>query len=60
MNANFGIIEPLSDLITGGKVAKYEVIAKRSLEALCEYAERICAQRYKQIRAEESNDENNS
>lgn len=32
MNANFGIIEPLPMRVKGGKVAKYEVIAARSLE----------------------------
>ncbi len=34
MNANFGIIEPLSYRVKGGKVAKYEVIAQRALEDL--------------------------
>ena len=41
MNANFGIIEPLGYRVKGGKVAKYEVIAKRALEALREYTERL-------------------
>ena len=41
MNANFGIVEPLGYRVKGGKVAKYEVIAKRALEALPEYAARI-------------------
>ncbi len=34
MNANFGIIEPLGYRVKGGKVAKYEVIAARSLEEI--------------------------
>jgi len=41
MNANFGIVEPLGYKVRGGKVAKYEVIAKRALEILPEYAEKI-------------------
>ena len=34
MNANFGIVEPLPNRVKGGKVAKYEVIAARALEAI--------------------------
>ncbi len=34
MNANFGIIEPLGYRVKGGKVAKYEVVAARSLEEI--------------------------
>ncbi len=34
MNANFGILEPLPTRIKGGKVARYEVMAARALEAL--------------------------
>ncbi len=34
MNANFGIIEPLGYHVKGGKIAKYEVIAARSLEEI--------------------------
>ncbi len=34
MNANFGIVEPLPHRVKGGKIAKYEVIAARALEAL--------------------------
>ncbi len=41
MNANFGIVEPLGYRVRGGKVAKYEVIAKRSLDILPEYAAKI-------------------
>jgi methylenetetrahydrofolate--tRNA-(uracil-5-)-methyltransferase len=41
MNANFGIVEPLGYKVRGGKVAKYEVIASRALEALPEYAAKI-------------------
>ena len=41
MNANFGIVEPLEYRVRGGKVAKYEVIAKRALDVLPEYAARI-------------------
>ncbi len=47
MNANFGIIEPLDHRVKGGKIAKYEVVAKRALEALKAYGERIGAERYK-------------
>ena len=36
MNANFGLIEPLGYKVKGGKVAKYEVIAARSLEKIDE------------------------
>lgn len=43
MNANFGIIEPLEYRVKGGKLAKYEVLAQRSLDGLCEYAELIGA-----------------
>ena len=32
MNANFGIIEPLSERVKGGKRAKYEVYAARALK----------------------------
>ncbi len=32
MNANFGIIEPLEHRVKGGKLAKYEVYAQRSLQ----------------------------
>ncbi len=52
MNANFGIIEPLGYRVKGGKVAKYEVIAARALEALDPYAERLGA-RNNQIRKNE-------
>ena len=41
MNANFGIIEPLGYKVKGGKVAKYEVVAARSLEKIDEYKEHI-------------------
>ena len=41
MNANFGIVEPLGYKVRGGKVAKYEVIAKRALDVLPEYAAKI-------------------
>lgn len=34
MNANFGILEPLPTRIKGGKVAKYEVMAARALDAI--------------------------
>lgn len=41
MNANFGIVEPLGYRVKGGKVAKYEVVAARSLEALDEFKKNI-------------------
>ncbi len=34
MNANFGIVEPLSERVKGGKVARYEVVARRALEEI--------------------------
>ena len=34
MNANFGIIEPLGYRVKGGKIAKYEIVAARALEAI--------------------------
>ena len=34
MNANFGIVEPLPMRVKGGKVARYEVVAARALEAV--------------------------
>ena len=34
MNANFGIVEPLPNRVKGGKVARYEVVAARSLEEI--------------------------
>lgn len=39
MNANFGLIEPLGYKVKGGKIAKYEVVAARSLEKMDEYKE---------------------
>lgn len=59
MNANFGIVEPLDYRVKGGKIAKYEVIAKRALDAIPEFGERLGAENYKK-RAEENDDENNS
>ena len=47
MNANFGVIQPLDRRVKGGKIAKYEVVAQRALEALPEYAEKIGAKNYK-------------
>ena len=41
MNANFGLIEPLGYKVKGGKVAKYEVVAARSLEKIDEYKETV-------------------
>lgn len=59
MNANFGIVEPLGYRVKGGKVAKYEVIAARALDALDEFAERLGAKN-NQIRKKEvaSNEDN--
>jgi len=34
MNANFGIVSPLDRRVKGGKVARYEVVAERALEAI--------------------------
>ncbi|MBE6547671.1 MAG: methylenetetrahydrofolate--tRNA-(uracil(54)-C(5))-methyltransferase (FADH(2)-oxidizing) TrmFO [Ruminococcaceae bacterium] len=57
MNANFGIIEPLSRKIKGGKVAKYEVVAQRSLDTLPAYGEMIGAQNYKKSTVVQSDSE---
>ena len=60
MNANFGIIEPLGYKVKGGKVAKYEVIAARALDALDDYAERLGAKNNEKRKTEVSVNENNS
>ena len=39
MNANFGIIEPLEHRVKGGKMAKYEVYAQRSLQDIERFSE---------------------
>lgn len=46
MNANFGIIDPLPERVKGGKMAKYQVYADRSLETMREYCEKcaFCAE----------------
>ena len=59
MNANFGIVEPLGYRVKGGKVAKYEVIAKRALEVIPEFGKRLGAENY-QTRAEECDNADNS
>ena len=41
MNANFGIIEPWPERVKGGKIAKYEKISARALEAIDGIAEKI-------------------
>ena len=41
MNANFGIIEPLPMRVKGGKIAKYEILANRSLEETEKYIENL-------------------
>ena len=58
MNANFGIVEPLGYRVKGGKVAKYEVIAKRALEVIPEFAERLGAENYKKRAGECENADN--
>ena len=60
MNANFGIVEPLGYRVKGGKVAKYEVIAKRALEALDAYAERLGAKNNEIRKNEVDPDEDNT
>ena len=59
MNANFGIVESLGYRVKGGKVAKYEVIAERSLNVLKEYCERVGANNYKIREQEEKSDADN-
>lgn len=58
MNANFGIVEPLGYRVKGGKVAKYEVIAKRALKELHAYCEALGTTNYLQREKEESNADN--
>ena len=58
MNANFGIVEPLTYRVKGGKVAKYEVIAKRALDELRAYCEKLGATNYLLREKEESNADN--
>ncbi len=60
MNANFGIVEPLGYKVKGGKMAKYEVISARALEALETYAERIGAENFKKLKNEENVNEDNN
>ena len=36
MNANFGLVPPLDHKVKGGKTARYEVVARRALEAIDE------------------------
>ena len=59
MNANFGIVEPLGYRVKGGKVAKYEVIAKRALEELHSYCETLGATNYLQREKEEADASDN-
>ena len=37
MNANFGIVAPLPERVKGGKVARYEVVAKRALDYMHQF-----------------------
>ncbi|MBR3879087.1 MAG: methylenetetrahydrofolate--tRNA-(uracil(54)-C(5))-methyltransferase (FADH(2)-oxidizing) TrmFO [Clostridia bacterium] len=60
MNANFGIVEPLGYRVKGGKVAKYEVIAARALEALDEYASRLGAKNNERRKNEVDPNEDNT
>ncbi len=60
MNANFGIVEPLGYRVKGGKVAKYEVIAARALEALDAFAERLGAKNNEIRKNEVSSNEDNT
>ncbi len=39
MNANFGIVPPLAHRVKGGKIARYELVAARSLKWFEEYEE---------------------
>ena len=60
MNANFGIVEPLGYRVKGGKVAKYEVIAARALEALDEYASKLGAKNNEKRKNEVDPNEDNT
>jgi len=60
MNANFGIVEPLGYRVKGGKVAKYEVIAARALEALDGYAVRLGAKNNEKRKNEVDPNEDNT
>ncbi len=41
MNANFGIVSPLEHRVKGGKKAKNEALAQRSLEIISQYCEKV-------------------
>ncbi|MBQ7830102.1 MAG: methylenetetrahydrofolate--tRNA-(uracil(54)-C(5))-methyltransferase (FADH(2)-oxidizing) TrmFO [Clostridia bacterium] len=60
MNANFGIVEPLEKRVKGGKIAKYEVVAARALEALEEYCARLGTEGCKKQTEKESNNEDHN
>ena len=42
MNANFGIVAPLEHKVKGGKKAKNEALAARSLEIISQYSKELC------------------
>lgn len=60
MNANFGIVEPLGYRVKGGKVAKYEVIAGRSLDALDAFAQILGAKNNQKRKKEADSNEDNT
>jgi methylenetetrahydrofolate--tRNA-(uracil-5-)-methyltransferase len=49
MNANFGIVEPLPNRVKGGKVARYEVVAARALEAIKAITPEVLEQRIGEV-----------
>ena len=49
MNANFGIVEPLPTRVKGGKVARYEVVAARALEAIKAITPEVLEQRIGEV-----------
>ena len=57
MNANFGIVESLDYRVKGGKIAKYEVIAARALDAIDCFGQALGTENYKKRKAEEISDE---
>jgi hypothetical protein len=57
MNANFGIVESLDYRVKGGKIAKYEVIAARALDAIDCFGQALGTDNYKKRKSEEISDE---
>ena len=59
MNANFGIVDSLDYRVKGGKIAKYEVVAARALDAMKEYCVSLNTKNYIKRMNEEACHEDN-